>query len=51
MTTRKPRTTAHDKSYLVATFAHRPGLEIPLLSDAECQARGIPTPTSAFSIT
>ncbi len=45
MTTRKPRTAAHDKPYLVATFANHPGLEIPLLSDAECEARGIQKPT------
>ena len=31
-------------SYLVATFAHFPGVEIPLLSDDECQARGINKP-------
>ena len=45
MTTRKPGTTAHDKSYLVATFTNHAGLEIPLLSDAECEARGIEKPT------
>ena len=36
--------TRKDNSYLVATFANFPGVEIPLLSDEECQARGIDKP-------
>ena len=34
-----------NKSYLVATFEKFPGVRIPLLSDAECRARGIDKPT------
>ena len=34
-----------NKSYLVATFENFPGVRIPLLSDAECRARGIDKPT------
>ena len=41
MTKQKKRAAREDKSYLVATFANFPGVEIPLLSDEECQARGI----------
>ena len=47
MTTPKPRTRRRprDDSYLVATFVGFPGVEIPLLSDAECKVRGITKPT------
>jgi hypothetical protein len=41
MTKQKKRAAREDKSYLVATFPNFPGVEIPLLSDEECQARGI----------
>jgi len=34
-----------NKPYLVATFENFPGVRIPLLSDAECRARGIDKPT------
>ena len=34
-----------NKPYLVATFEKFPGVRIPLLSDAECRARGIDQPT------
>lgn len=44
MTRQKKRAAREDKSYLVATFANFPGVEIPLLSDEECQARGINKP-------
>ena len=44
MTKQKKRAARKDKSYLVATFANFPGVEIPLLSDEECQARGINKP-------
>ena len=37
-----------DRPYLVATFANRPGFEIPLLSNAECEARGIEKPTGGL---
>lgn len=36
-----PRRIQADKPYLVAKTAGFPGLEIPLLSDEECRARGI----------
>jgi hypothetical protein len=36
-----PRRSHADKGYLVAKPAGFPGLEIPLLSDEECRARGI----------
>jgi len=41
MTKQKQRAARKDRSYLVATFANFPGVEIPLLPDEECQARGI----------
>lgn len=41
----KARPARRGRPYLVATFADRPGIEIPLLSDEECQARGIERPT------
>jgi len=44
MTKPKKKAAHKDKSYLVATFANFPGVEIPLLSDDECQARGINKP-------
>lgn len=34
-----------DKPYLVATFENFPGVEVPLLSDDECRARGLRKPT------
>ena len=53
MTKQKKRAAREDKSYLVATFANFPGVEIPLLSDEECQARGIergrPPPPNTWS--
>lgn len=36
-----PRQTKADRGYLVAKPSGFPGLEIPLLSDEECRARGI----------
>jgi hypothetical protein len=36
-----PRRIQVDKPYLIAKPAGFPGLEIPLLSDEECKARGI----------
>lgn len=44
MTKQKKRAARKDNSYLVATFANFPGVEIPLLSDKACQARGIDKP-------
>ena len=44
MTKPKQRTARKDPSYLVATFENFPGVRIPLLSDAECRARGIDKP-------
>jgi hypothetical protein len=41
----KARPARRDRPYLVATFANRPGLEIPLLSEDECRARGLERPT------
>ena len=41
MTKPKKKAARKDSSYLVATFANFPGVQIPLLSDEECQARGI----------
>lgn len=38
----KKNTSRKSKSdYLVATFEKFPGVEIPLLSESECRARGI----------
>ena len=48
MTKQKQRAAGKDRSYLVATFANFPGVEIPLLSDEECQARGINKPAIPF---
>ena len=45
MTKPKQRTARKDPSYLVATFEKFPGVEIPLLSDDQCRARGISIPT------
>jgi hypothetical protein len=44
----RQRGTRKDRSYLVATFANFPGVEMPLLSDEECQARGINKPAIPF---
>ena len=41
MTKPKKKAVRKDNSYLVATFPNFPGVEIPLLSKEECQARGI----------
>jgi hypothetical protein len=42
-----PKKTAarKDNSYPVATCPNYPGVDIPLQSDEECQARGISKPT------
>lgn len=41
MPKQKKRATRKDAPYLVATFANFPGVKIPLLSNDECEARGI----------
>jgi hypothetical protein len=48
MTKQKQRAARKNRSYLVATFANFPGVEMPLLSDEECQARGINKPAIPF---
>jgi hypothetical protein len=44
----KARPARRDRPYLVATFATRPGLEIPLLSEDEYRARGLGRPTASL---
>lgn len=39
--TKKNTSRKSTSGYLVATFENFPGVEIPLLSEGECRARGI----------
>ena len=45
MTKSRKAAARKDTSYLVATLPNFPSVEIPLLSDDECEARGIRQPT------